>query len=215
MRKLNYQLSTYLSTYLGIGLSIWLLALGAAACSGDGIDSDEEARRAYLGLDPSIEKSLALGFDGFNAASSANIDPQEDIGDLTGTLTITGQVDQGASDNKGMRLYVGMVDYADEKVIIEGEEEAINLTYNTSDDPTLQPYLNLSLRNIPDGTFTGTLTGTYYVSGDIEADVYLNLSMSGYIQDDGTGKTIRTPGTTTVTGVADSGDGTYEVNVTI
>jgi hypothetical protein len=207
MHKFNFRLRTY--------LGICLLALGTAACSDDGIDSDEAARRAYLGLDPSIEKSLALGFDGFNAASSANIDPQTTVGDLTGTLTITGQVDQGASDNKGMRLYVGMVDYADEKVIIDGEEKPINLTYNTSDDPTLRPYLNLSLRNIPDGTFTGTLTGTYYVSGDIEAEAYLNLSMSGYIQDDGTGRTIRAPGTTTVTGTAESGDGVYEVNLTI
>lgn len=207
MHKPDYRLRTYLSACI--------LVLAAAACSDEGIDSNEEARRAYLGLDPSIEKSLALGFDGFNSASSANISPQMAAGDLTGTITITGQVDQGESDNKGMRLYVGMVDYTDKKVIIEGEEEEIDITYDTSADPTLQPYLNLSLRNIPNGTFTGTLMGTYTMSGDIEADVVLNLTMDGTIQDDGTGKTIRTPGSTTVTGTASSGDGTYEVNVTI
>jgi hypothetical protein len=211
MHKLNCHLRTYLGLYLGIGL----LALATAACSSDGIDSDEEARRAYLGLDPSIEKSLGLGFDGFNAASNANIPPQMTTGDLTGTLTISGQVDAGTSSNKEMRLYIGMVDYADEKVIIEGEEEAINLTYNTSAEQSQQPYLQLSLRDVPNGTFTGTLTGIYSVSGDIEAEVYLNLTMSGAIQDDGTGKTVRTPGTTTVTGTAESGEGIYEVNLTI
>ena len=35
---------------------------------------------------------------------------------------------------------------------------------------TDQPYLNLSLRNIPTGTFDGTLTGVYHVTGDIEPD---------------------------------------------
>lgn len=204
-----------LDCHLRLYVSICLLALGTVACSDEGIDSNEEARRAYLGLDPSIGKSLALGFDGFNSATSANIDPQETTGDLAGTLTITGQVDQGTSDNKGMRLNVGMVDYTDVTVVVDGEEEEIDITYNTDLDPTLQPYLELSLRNIPDGTFTGTLTGTYSMTGDIVGDVELNLSMSGNIQDDGTGQTIRAPGTTTVTGTAVSGDGTYEVDITI
>ena len=58
-------------------VSLSLIALLGAGCGDDDeIDSDEEARRAYLGLDGSIEKSLALGFAGFNAASSANISPQ-------------------------------------------------------------------------------------------------------------------------------------------
>ena len=70
--------------------------LGLSACGGS-ISSDEQARRAYLGLDKSVEKSLQLGFDGFNAASSANIPPQSTNGDETGTLTISGQVDQVAA----------------------------------------------------------------------------------------------------------------------
>src|SRR4051812_2313430 len=78
-----------------------LASLGLAACSSDSIDSDEQARRAYLGLDPSVEKSIALGFDGFNAASSANIPTQMAAGDLTGTIAIDGQVDQGASARPG------------------------------------------------------------------------------------------------------------------
>lgn len=142
-----------------------------AACSDDGIDSNEAARRAYLGLDPSIAKSLTLGFAGFNSATSANIDPQMTTGTATGTLAITGQVDQGASDNKGMRLYVGMVDYSDGDVVIkqDGGDIIVHLTYDTSTVQTEQPFLSLSLRNIPTGTFTGMLTGTYHLQGDIAA----------------------------------------------
>jgi hypothetical protein len=188
------------------------------ACSSDGIDSDEEARRAYLGLDGSIEKSINLGFDGFNTASSANISPQATTGTLAGTLTVTGQVDQGASDNKGMRLYVAMVDYTDGvfTVVLDDEEIEVDLTYNTSAVVAEQPYLQLSLRNIPDGDFTGSLTGTYALTGDIEGDVTLSLTMAGEIQDGGGGLVVRVPGSTTITGTAQTGDdGVYDVNVTL
>ena len=81
-------------------LSLVLASTSLIACGSDDIDSDEEARRAYLGLHESIGASLQLGFDGFNAASSANIDPQATTGVATGNLTITGQVDQGSSDRR-------------------------------------------------------------------------------------------------------------------
>ena len=205
-----------------IRISFLLFAVGLAACGSDDIDSNEEARRAYFGLDTSIEKSLTLGFAGFNSASSANISPQMATGTKAGTLVITGQVDQGSSDNKGMRLYVGMVGYTDGPLTIEYEGETIDvdLTYDTSTDMTMQPYLQLSLRNIPSGTFTGTLTGTYLMTGDIEGEATLNLMFSGTLQPDPANpgdatKTIRAPGTTMVTGTADSGDGTYTVNLKI
>lgn len=192
-------------------------SLSLAACGGDDIDSDEEARRAYFGLDQSIEKSLALGFAGFNAASSANIPPQATTGTVGGMLNITGQVDQGSSANKGMRLRVGMIDYTDGDLVIEDAEGKetidVNIVYDTSPDVTLQPLLDLKLMNFPNGTFNGTLTGTYTMDGDIKGDATLNLTFSGAIKDDGTGKTIRAPGTTTVTGTAASGDGNYEVNL--
>lgn len=187
----------------------------AAACGSDDIDSDEQARRAYLGIDPSIEKSLALGFAGFNSAQSANISPQMATGTGTGMLTITGQVDQGASANKEMRLRVGMVTYSDGEVTINDKGDTITITYDTSTDTTMQPALSLSLRNIPDGTFTGTLMGTYHMEGDLEGDATVNLMLSGQIQSNGSGGTARKPGSTTVTGTATSGDGTYDVNVTI
>jgi hypothetical protein len=198
--------------------AILLVALaGAAGCSDDDIDSDEEARRAYLGLDGSIEKSLNLGFAGFNSASSANIDPQLGTGDAAGTLTISGQVDQGASVNKEMRLRVGMVDYTDGVIVLEFEDETVevDLTYDTSLVESEQPYLQLSLRDIPTGTFTGSLTGVYHLEGDIEGDVTLDLAMSGMIMDAGGGVVARVVGSTTVTGTATSGDGLYMVNITL
>lgn len=184
-----------------------------AGCSDDDIDSDEAARRAYLGLDGSIGKSLELGFAGFNAASSANIPPQMAAGIEAGTLTITGQVDQGSSANKGMRLRVGMVAYTDGLIVLEDEGE-VEITYDTNLDPTMQPYLVLSLKNIPTGTLEGTLTGTYKMTGDIVGDATLDLTFAGMLQAQGAG-VIRAPGTTTVTGTATSGDGVYNVSLTL
>jgi hypothetical protein len=197
-------------------LAITLIAL--VGCSdGDDIDSDEEARRAYFGLDQSIEKSLALGFAGFNAASSANIAPQMGVGDGGGTLVITGQVDQGASANKGMRLRVGMVAYTEGKVTIEqeGDDVTVEITYDTNVDPTLQPFLDLKLMGIPDGTFDGTLTGTYVTSGDLDGEITLSLTFAGLLMPIA-GGTARVPLMTTVTGTATNGDGgVYNVNIKI
>lgn len=186
----------------------------AAGCDGDDIDSDEEARRAYLGLDYSIEKSLNMGMQGFSEASSANIPPQSGVGDDTGTIDISGQVDQGSSDNKGLRLYVLLDEYSDGPFYIDEDmEDELEITYYTDVDD--QPYLNLKLANIPNGTFTGTLLGTYEMTGGVEGVADLELTFSGEIEDDGNGGIQRVLGTTEVTGVARSGDGTYDVNVTL
>ncbi len=197
---------------LFVAVPVLLLSASLVGC-GDEVSSDEQARRAYLGLDKSIEKSLQLGFAGFNAASSANISPQTANGDTTGTLTVSGQVDQGSSANKGMRLRVGMTNYSDGTVTVD--DETVKITYQTATNTTAQPALDLSLRNIPNGTFTGTLVGAFQMSEDLEGEVTLNLSMSGMIEDDGTGKVRRKAGSTTVTGTAKSGDGEYQVNVTL
>lgn len=202
---------------LGLGL-----ALALFGCGDDGVGSDQEARLAYLGLDDAIEKSLSLGFAGFNAASSANIPLQSTEGELSGTLTITGQVDQGASANKGMRLKMGLVDYSDGELQaedgstdgLEPDERDVELTYATAATPDSQPALDLSLRNIPNGTFTGTLAGSFQMTGDLEGSVTLDLSFAGEIEDDGTGKVRRKAGTTQVTGTATTGDDTYDVDVT-
>ena len=194
-------------------LSVVVLSVVSACGS---VSSEDDARRAYLGLDNSIEKALALGFQGFNEASSANISPQTTEGDEAGLITISGQVDQGASANKGMRLFVLLEDYTDGPVVVteDGDELEIAIVYNT--DPDAQPALNLNLRDIPDGTFTGTLAGDFQMAGELKGSVHLELTFSGELESDGQGGTRRSPGTTLVTGTATAdNDSTFEINVTI
>ncbi|HZH03014.1 MAG TPA: hypothetical protein VEY30_04455 [Myxococcaceae bacterium] len=200
--------------YRSLKVSGLALLLCLASACGDGVDSERQAEQAYQGLDQAIAKSLQLGFDGFNAASSANIPPQTAPGGLSGTLTITGQVDQGSSDNKGMRLRVGMVDYSDGAVSIP-DEEPVDITYRTAADPSAQPALTLSLRNIPTGTLSGTLTGDFQMAGDLEDSVNLNLTMAGEIEENGSGGTQRKAGTTTVVGTATSGDDTFDIDIAL
>jgi hypothetical protein len=194
-----------------------MLCLVLAGCSDDSISSDEQARRAYLGLDGSIAKSINLGFDGFNAASSANIDPQMAPGDAMpgGMLTVTGQVDQGASSNKGMRLFVGMVGYNDGPFEINDKHDTISVTYDTSMTQAEQPALDMMLKNIPSGTLDGTLMGDYHLTGDIKAYVTLDLTFSGTLMSGGNSTVVRVPGSTHVTGTATSGDGVYMVDLSI
>ena len=200
-----------------------VLSLTAAACSDDEIDSDEAARRAYLGLDTSIQKSIDLGFQGFNAATSANIDPQMTTGTKAGTLTVTGQVDQGASNNKGMRLNIGMVGYNDGPFAINDDGDTIEVVYDTDLDVANQPYLAMQLKNIPSGTFDGMLTsntsmlGVYHLSGDIEGTLTLNLTITGTLMaGSGSVITTRVPGSTMVTGTATNSDGgVYNISISI
>jgi hypothetical protein len=178
-----------------------LLILLCSACHDDSVASVQDAQLAYLGLDPHIDKAIQLGFDGFNSASSANISPQMTTGVLAGTLTVTGQVDQGASANKGMRLSEAMAGYSDVK----------DYVYDTT---ATGPALTMQLKMIPTGTLTGTLVGTYTMTGHLQGDVMLNLSFAGDLQA-GTGtKVERKPGTTHITGTATSKYGTYSVDVT-
>jgi len=188
-----------------------LVALLSSACSSDDeIDSDAAARQAYLGLDEAVGKALALGMDGFNAATSANMPPQMTTGSAAGTMTISGQVDMGSSANKGMRLRLDLVDYRDTRP--DGEPQ---IAYDTNADA--QPALDLSLRGIPDGTLTGTLLGDFHMSGDLTGTVTLNLTFDGAIETDPMDATRvrRVAGTTHVTGTATSGYGTFAVDVTI
>jgi hypothetical protein len=193
------------------------LSLFAAGCDGDDIDSDTEARWAYLGFDRAVDRALNLGFDGFNSASSANIAPQAGIGEIAGDMTVTGQVDQGTSANKEMRLYVDVLDYEDgpfDDPNTEDDVEELVVIYNTDAEVGL-PYLQLSLRNVPDGDFTGSLTGTFFVSGEVEGEATFSLSLSGGIQEDpdNPGIVVREPGTLAITGTVTSGDGLYTVDV--
>lgn len=183
-------------------LVLSLSALGAVGCGG-GVGSEEDAKAAYQGLDLSIDKAIQLGFDGFNAATSANIADQKTTGKESGTMVIGGQVDQGASDNKTMNLTEKLTDYSDVE----------KYTYNTKDTP---PLISLKLSKIPDGTLTGEMHGEYVMSGELEGDVILDLTFEGALQPVGgdNTKVERKPGTTKILGTAESPYGTYKVSLT-
>ena len=174
------------------------------ACGSSSVNSNDQAKQAYLGLDESIDKAINLGFAGFNAASSANIPDQQTTGDLSGTMKIGGQVDQGASANKTMRLQETLTTYADS----DG-----GITYDTNTDGGL-PELDMKLSNIPNGTVSGTLVGSYGMTGALKGDVALNVSFSGAIEANDAGGVERTPGQTHITGTATSGSGVYNIDLT-
>ena len=190
---------------------VWFVFLGA--CGGGQVSSEEEASLAYVGLDGALERALDLGLVGFNLASSANLDPQTGSGDVSGTMTVSGKADQGSSANKGLRLDVALVDYAD-LVDVDGDSDSeVAIAYNT--DPAALPAFDLQLRGIPDGTLEGTIEGAFTMAGDLEGAVTLTLEIAGELADDGSGGVSRAPGTTHITGTAtNDGGGTYAVDVT-
>jgi hypothetical protein len=188
-----------------------LLPFTLLGCSGDddtagqkAVNSTADAKRAYLGLDASIDKAIGLGFDGFNAASSANIDPQTAPGDHAGTLTVSGQVDQGASSNKTMHLSETLVAYSDDG----------KLSYDT--DAAALPALEMKLSKVPNGTLDGTLIGSFRISGELKGSVALDLTFTGDLQPSAADSTKveRKPGSTHITGTATSGNDSYAVDVT-
>lgn len=191
-----------------------LLALAAFALAGCGggdddsgqpaVKSTADAEHAYLGLDGSIDKAITLGFDGFNAATSANIAPQTASGDSKGMLTVTGQVDQGSSSNKTMHLNEALATYSDDA----------HLEYDT--DAAALPLLEMKLSKVPTGTLDGTLQGSFKISGDLTGSVTLNLTFTGQLQANADDPSLveRQPGTTHITGTATSGSDTYAVDVT-
>lgn len=172
---------------------------------------EESAEAAYVGLDLAIEKMMGLGFDGFNAASSANIPPQSTVGEATGTLVVTGKVDQGASANKGMRLNIELDEYSDET----DPEAPYIITYDT--DPEELPFLELQLRDIPNGTLSGTFPGPVHMSGTLTGTVTLDITLSGAIEEhpDEPGVVRRVEGSTAVTGTATSRYGTFAIDLQI
>jgi hypothetical protein len=193
-----------------------ICALLVAACgNSNSVDSNEQARRAYLGLDKSVSKSLTLAFQGYDAASSANIPPETGTGDASGMLTITGQVSHGNPSQATMTLAVGMTDYSDGPIKINDKNDTISVTYATATDTTAQPVLNLKLNASAGSSITGSLVGDYTMTGDLKGTITLNLMISGTFT--GTGTTVaRVPGSTTVMGTATNSDGgVYQVNLTI
>jgi hypothetical protein len=196
----------------------WTLVL-LVGC-GSQVTSEAEAELAYRGLDEAVSRALKLGLKGFSEATSANLDTQSDAGAVSGTMTVNGQADQGASDNKGLRLDVGLVDYSDHTEVdsdLDGDPDRTwSITYDTADGAPLT--VDLQLRDIPDGTLTGTVTGGVELSGDLDGPATLELSLSGDIEVDPDieGGTRRVVGSTEVTGtVTGSLGGVYTVDTTL
>ncbi|MFS8067725.1 MAG: hypothetical protein ACMG6S_15280 [Byssovorax sp.] len=190
--------------HFGIPLLATIAALALAGCGDGGVSSDEDAERAYKGLDSSIDQAIQLGFAGFNAASNATIPPQTGKGAMTGTMTISGKVDQGSSDNKTMDLNEALAGYSNDG----------KLTYDTTEASL--PVISMKLSKIPTGTIDGTLKGAYTITGELEGTVTLTLAFTGDLQpaaSDAT-KIERKPGTTRITGTADSDYGVYTVDIT-
>lgn len=187
-------------------LSVAALALVGCGPDTGGIDNEASARLAYLGLDHAVGRAIQLGFDGFNAASSANIPEQSESGDITGTMIVGGQVDQGASGNKGMRLQVTLQDgYAD--VVLEGDRQVI---YNGG-----PAAFDMNFKGLPDADLSGTLMGTFTMEGDLAGDVALNLTIVGKTEAGPGGEIVRVANTVHVTGTATSDYGVFNIDVSL
>jgi hypothetical protein len=198
--------------------SLLLVCAFVPACNCGGVASEEQARIAYLGMDTVITRTLALGFDGYNAADSANIPPQSADGDESGEIDVSGTIDQGASDNKGMRLEVALSEFSEGPIDDPktDEEEEIAIVYDTAEGKPL--VCEMKLRGIPDGTLEdGTFKGTVKMTGDLEGEVDIDVTFSGELEEDPdtVGGTRRKEGTTEVTGTATSDAGEFDIDTTI
>jgi len=183
-----------------------LACLGLSSCGEGRVNDEVAARRAYLGLDGAIDRALALGFDGYNAASNANIPEQSDVGDVSGTMVVGGQVDAGVSDNKEMRLEVTLSDdYSDGPV-----EDEVDIVYNGGPLD-----LDLSMQGLPDAQLSGSFVGTVVMAGDLMGEVTLDLDITGETEDAGDGTIQRKPGTIHVLGTAASEYGVFDVDVSL
>ncbi|HEY8374889.1 MAG TPA: hypothetical protein VIK91_00315 [Nannocystis sp.] len=190
----------------GLLAQVSLLVILGAGCQApppnETVADADAARRAYLGLDVAVDRALKLGFDGFNAASNANIPTQMDVGDKSGTMTVGGKVDQGASNNKEMDLQVTLVGYSDGPV-----EDMYEIVYDGD------AVLDLSLRGLPEADLTGTLRGEFTMSGALAGPVALELSITGKTEEGPDGTIRRKPGTIHVVGTATSDYGVFEIDV--
>ncbi len=185
-------------------LPVTLLALSTSGCHGGALDNEVAAEIAYLGLDRAVDRMIKLGFDGFNAANSANIPPQSEPGDESGVMDVDGKVDQGASANKGMQLDVLLTDYSD------GPVQDTAVLYNGG---PLQA--DLSMKGLPEADLSGSLSGVIRMDGDLAGTLELDLSITGKTEDSGGGVIARVPGSIRVVGTATSDYGVFQVDVSL
>jgi hypothetical protein len=181
-------------------------SLGVIGCHTGNVDDEEAARRAYLGLDRAVDRALKLGFDGYNAATNANIPEQSEPGDASGMMVVGGQVDAGVSNNKEMRLLVTLEDdYSDG--LVEGE---VDIIYNGG-----PLNLDLSMQGLPNAQLTGSLLGDLAMTGDLAGFVTLDLAITGETEEDPDGNIRRKAGTIRVLGTATSDYGVFDVDVSL
>lgn len=179
------------------------LALGCQPPPNQSVANEDSARRAYLGLDQAVDRALALGFDGFNAASNANIPEQTDMGDVSGTMVVGGKVDQGASNNKNMDLQVTLTDYSD------GPVEGVDVVYEG------EAVLDLKMRGLPNADLTGTFTGDFTMTGGLGGIVSLDLDITGKTEEGPDSAIRRQAGTIRVVGTATSDYGVFMIDVSL
>lgn len=88
------------------------------------------------------------------------------------------------------------------------------IVYDTS--ATALPALDVSLRGIPSGTYSGTWTGGVRMTGELTGDVVLSIAFNGRIEPvmAGSNQIRRVPGSTTITGTVVLQYGTYAINIT-
>ncbi len=186
------------------------------ACGTKEVASDHAARQAYLGLDGAVDRALRLAMRGYNEAVSANIPDQTEAGDESGSMVVGGKVDAGVSANKVITVTVALEEYSDGALEDEDGEDLFVVYYTDAEGDDL-PVLDLKLKNIPNGTFDGTLEGWFSMEGDLEGDVTLKLELAGSLEEiEGSdGEIRREPGTVTVVGTATSRYGEFEVDISL
>lgn len=192
-----------------LSFSVLALALSLVDCGGGpsgAVDDPVSAELSYLGLDRAIDRAIDLGFDGFNASNSgANIPEQMDAGELSGAMVVSGKVDSGSSDNKNMTLDVTLTDYSD--VVLAGDRMVVY-----EGGPAV---LDLSFKGLPNATFSGTLSGSFAMTGDLAGGVTLDLQLTGETEAGPGDIIVRKVGTIRVVGTASSDYGVYDVDVSL
>ena len=127
-------------------------------------------------------------------------------GALQGTMVVGGQVDQGNSNNKEMRLLVTLEDdYSDG--LVEGE---LDIVYNGGPID-----LDLSLKGLPNADLTGSFVGSFTMTGDLLGEVLLDLAITGETEEGPSGDIQRKAGTIRVLGTATSDYGVFDVDVSL
>lgn len=172
-------------------------------CAGCTLSPEEAVKQAYLGLDSSLDKTLGLAFTGFNESKDTDVPQQTAHGAWTGSMAILGTVEKTGTTDATLKLVEGMKEYCD-----DGKH-----TYDTTSSNL--PVLQLELKNMPIGTFTGSLTGEFTASDGVAGQVVLDLTFEGVVEPiSGGTKVAPKSGATHITGTTTLNSATYDVDKT-